>query len=831
MSRETTSETADWEAIFPFEPYEDQRNGIEQTLKTLCSNGIHILEGPCGTGKTLIALTAGLSLIRDRSTPFQRALVITSKKQQLKAFESDFKTINAHVEKPFYGLSLVGKSDLCPYVQDGQIDSDNIYHKCISLRDNTHRLMIDAVRKKRASSESKAAFGLEYYGHPDPVEGEELTIRGKPTPYQESIPSVGDIEYCPFYASHVTNTVKDEFPLDLRRVTTGEEILSVGAQEGTCPHIEMRRLHGEADILFGNYKHCFDPATVGGLTNTIIDEHTLLICDEAHGVVEEVRDQLSYELSFSRLLAGIRNINQVHRWVNGKGNNRKCMLAQSILSNTELKSIDFEVASNFLSKVSDILRDKITENLEAEYGNDWVQACENRDHDEISIPLQKPDAEAPDAVSQWADTHGYDDIWERFLKVSKLTDVIKDVVARKVEKKSPDGSFPISDVHEILQRWLAGDHTEYFREIKLNRRQSVDNDPPKDRPWRVGYYATIQINNCIPQNEIAATLDSFGGALLMSATLSPIDVYEEVTGVSKLKKGTHQPVSLVTKAIANSKDGDEGDSNAPPEERTPNLETLDSLANVPEEPPKERRRVVNRSVFELSFPKENRITLAVDAPKFTYSNRWPPEKSQRLRSIYEKVICDVVRSTPGNVLVMMPSYGEAEWASSIIEDNPYVSKNVLTDTSSSDSATDQIKKEFFDGEPKVLTTSLRGTLTEGVDFDGDKLHGIVICGVPITNTSSDLAQAVEAAYDDRFGGDGFEYAFTIPAIRKTRQALGRVIRGSSDVGCRVLVDERYVTTSSFSSVKQHFPDYEADEFITVFPNDVIYELEDFWRRQ
>jgi len=45
-----------------------------------------------------------------------------------------------------------------------------------------------------------------------------------------------------------------------------------------------------------------------------------------------------------------------------------------------------------------------------------------------------------------------------------------------------------------------------------------------------------------------------------------------------------------------------------------------------------------------------------------------------------------------------------------------------------------------------------GTLTEGVDYSGDRLAAAVVCGVPIVNTSSPRTKAVRRAYDDEFGG-------------------------------------------------------------------------------
>ncbi len=817
-----------WEDIFPFSPYENQAIGINTAIDTLRNGGIHVLEGPCGTGKTLIALTAGLSIVRDANTKYDRVLVITSKKQQLTAFEDDFQTINENSDTYFNGLTLVGKSDLCPYVQTGIINSSDIYHKCVNLRDNTRQLMKKAVEERRTTREVNAAFGLAVRAESDK---DRLKIEDSFTPYQHTIPDVGGTEYCPFYASHITNSVQDSFPLSIDRVTSGAEILTEGSRNGTCPHIEMRRMHEDASILFGNYKHAFCPRTVAGLTGEIIDESTLLICDEAHSLVSEVRDQLSYKTSFSHLRRAIIDINEVHGWLKGKGDIRKQGLSNKIIANTDLSPSDLTTCSKFLKKIQEILSNKIMDFLERNHGNEWKLKSTHSDREEVTIPLQPPQNPKPDTISKWVSDQGYESIWKLFLKVSKVVSVTKDVISKEVDGKSPDGSFPIGELHELLNRWWNGDNTEYFREIKLNPRTRVDDNPPSNRPWRRSYYAEIRINNNIPQKEIAGTLDAFGGAMLMSATLSPLNIYEEVTGISALKEGTQPPTSLVTQAR------DEAVNVAEKEEENDQINMAKlNVDDIGEESPQnetrkeDRKRTVKRTVFKLGFPEENRGSFIVNAPRFTWKNRWPPRENPNLRDTYASILSSAVSTTPGNVLICMPSYKEASWATNRLNRSRQVDKKVLTDTSSSDVATEQLKEAFFEGDGKVLTTSLRGTLIEGVDFDGDKLSAVVVCGVPITNTSSPEAKAIENAYDSRFNYRGFEYAFTIPAIRKTRQALGRVIRGDTDVGVRILVDERYMSTQSkFGGTKEYFPDHEIEEYVPVSPSDLQLELELFWQ--
>jgi len=156
-----------------------------------------------------------------------------------------------------------------------------------------------------------------------------------------------------------------------------------------------------------------------------------------------------------------------------------------------------------------------------------------------------------------------------------------------------------------------------------------------------------------------------------------------------------------------------------------------------------------------------------------------------------------------------------------------VSSDVLVDKSSTDAETEELKSKFFAGSSKILATSLRGTLVEGVDYDGDKLAGVIVCGLPIEKMGTDLSKARKDAYDEQFDNKGYEYGFAVPAVRKTRQALGRVIRGENEVGVRLLIDERYCLTGG-GGVQDKFPDYAVNEFQTLPPESVSDAITDFF---
>jgi DNA excision repair protein ERCC-2 len=254
-------------------------------------------------------------------------------------------------------------------------------------------------------------------------------------------------------------------------------------------------------------------------------------------------------------------------------------------------------------------------------------------------------------------------------------------------------------------------------------------------------------------------------------------------------------------------------------------------------------RTVETASYGLAFPEANRESWVVDLPAFTYRNRGPPvvdyDEMTRTRRAYAGALTTLARS-PGNVLVCLPSYREAEWAVDYLRE--HVETPVLRDRSSDASETDAMLERFFqrDDVDRVLVTSARGTVTEGVDYHGDRLHCAVVVGVPYANTGTPRMRAVMNAYDRTFGttdettvpgssssSAGFSTAVKVPAVRKARQAFGRVLRGPDETGVRVLLDERYLPDAP-RSVNGLLGERERREFSAVSPDMLDLGLERFW---
>ncbi|WP_122089360.1 ATP-dependent DNA helicase [Halalkalicoccus subterraneus] len=770
-----------WHDVFGHdEPYESQADGIETAIETADDRGFTVLEGACGTGKTMLALTAGIDRVRDPDSDYERVLVLTSVKQQLRQFETDLETINANLPEgwnPVSGLTLVGKADVCPYNREnaGGINGENVYDRCETLRDKTRSLVGDGGTTSASALSAQARsqqVGLADSGN---AGGEFLETAGEPTPYPSELPEHEDVEYCPFYAGYLDDLPEDgdaieSVPFDITEQghLTPAELVGLSASYGTCPHSMMGALLPDVEVVVGNYYHAFDPLTTGSFTGALLDESTFLICDEAHMLEPRVRDLVSDGVADTTLRDAETELTRVIQAAEtapetaSEGATADARLVREELEDSDVTLSECKELRAFLADLREELDRRVEDHLEREHGG-WKADLSVLPDDEI--PLRDPEEPGRDGISEWAEEAGYDGgTWVRARSVGAIVERVLDTA----EDEERTRATPV--VGRLLGSWYQADHEKHFREIELER---TWNDLEPEGSWRRAYSARLALFNCVPGDAIGDRLAEFGGGVLMSATLEPLDVFREVTG-------------------------------------------LDALA--------EDRPVVERT-FPIEFPAENRASFAVDAPKFTYANRGNPAEENPTRRLYGDLLAEVADS-PGNVLVGMPNYAEAAWAAGVLEariDGP-----VLLDESSGDGETEALKREFFGGEEKVLVTSLRGTLTEGVDYSGDRLSAAVICGVPIINTASPRTKAVRTAYERAFG-DGFEYALTVPAVRKARQAIGRVIRGPEEVGVRVLLDARYAR-ESWDGVRKHFPEGEREEFQPVSSDMLGFGLKQFWER-
>ncbi|MDR2866860.1 MAG: ATP-dependent DNA helicase, partial [Methanomassiliicoccaceae archaeon] len=83
-----------------------------------------------------------------------------------------------------------------------------------------------------------------------------------------------------------------------------------------------------------------------------------------------------------------------------------------------------------------------------------------------------------------------------------------------------------------------------------------------------------------------------------------------------------------------------------------------------------------------------------------------------------------------------------------------------------------------------------GSIAEGIDFPGDELCFAIIVGVPYPPPTIE-SKAMTDMFDRKYGaGIGWAYVSEVPAVRKIKQAVGRLIRAETDRGMAVVLDSR-----------------------------------------
>ena len=221
--------------------------------------------------------------------------------------------------------------------------------------------------------------------------------------------------------------------------------------------------------------------------------------------------------------------------------------------------------------------------------------------------------------------------------------------------------------------------------------------------------------------------------------------------------------------------------------------------------------------LELSspFPKENQLELI--CPVSTkYKDRY-----YTLKEIIN-IIETVIYTKKGKYIVFFPSY---EYLSLVVNNLVIDSYELLMQQKGEQLINNKNILDCFKEEGNILGLFvLGGIYSEGIDFIGDLLDGVIVLGVGLPQISKELDIYKDSL--DNLGYKGFDYIYTYPGMTKVIQASGRVIRDDNDKGIIVLIDDRY----KYQKYQQLFPKHWENKYII---NDVLElstKIEDFYKK-
>ena len=148
-----------------------------------------------------------------------------------------------------------------------------------------------------------------------------------------------------------------------------------------------------------------------------------------------------------------------------------------------------------------------------------------------------------------------------------------------------------------------------------------------------------------------------------------------------------------------------------------------------------------------------------------------------------------IERKPGNYLVFLSSHDYLERVAERFANSCPAVRIWRQSRQMSDRDREAFLREFAPEGAGVGFAVLGGVFAEGVDLAGTRLVGAFIAtlGLPQVN---EVNEAMRRRVD-RHLGNGYDYTYLYPGLRKVVQAAGRVIRTPTDRGSVYLIDDRY----------------------------------------
>lgn len=247
-------------------------------------------------------------------------------------------------------------------------------------------------------------------------------------------------------------------------------------------------------------------------------------------------------------------------------------------------------------------------------------------------------------------------------------------------------------------------------------------------------------------------------------------------------------------------------------------------------------RLEDRAVYAHSSfnPLNKRIMISTDV-----TSRYTRRNEREYFKICEYIEA-CVNARAGRYMIFFPSYSYME---SVLELYTHMKPCNVLDISSEEKDFSQginiiaqnnhmresdkeaflqmYEQELKCGDSLLGFCVLGGIFSEGIDLKNESLIGAIIVGTGIPMICRE--RNILKDYFDKWGKDGYEYAYVIPGMNKVLQAAGRVIRTDTDRGVITLLDDRFLT----KEYEMMYP-REWNQVFRVAKNNVYSCATDFW---
>jgi len=189
-----------------------------------------------------------------------------------------------------------------------------------------------------------------------------------------------------------------------------------------------------------------------------------------------------------------------------------------------------------------------------------------------------------------------------------------------------------------------------------------------------------------------------------------------------------------------------------------------------------------------AFPRKNRLVLCTGDITTAFSMRENKENSSRIARYISLFSC-----LNGNLAVYFPSYQILDYYARLLEPS-LKARNLIIEPRDARSAGEALKT-FLSlpsrGSSGLLFAVCGGKWSEGLDYRGELLSGAMVIGFPLAPYNR-VRQMTIDYYRHKFGADGEFISYTLPALNRAQQAIGRVLRTPEDRGILVFGERRFL---------------------------------------
>lgn len=226
--------------------------------------------------------------------------------------------------------------------------------------------------------------------------------------------------------------------------------------------------------------------------------------------------------------------------------------------------------------------------------------------------------------------------------------------------------------------------------------------------------------------------------------------------------------------------------------------------------------------YPSPFAVQNRCIIPIPQISTKYRDR-----SRQIPRIAE-VIHRITAERHGNYIVFFPSFELLGQVADFWQNSTYANAIPLTQQPrmAKPNWVEQVLRHLESTNGTLIFAVQGGVLSEGVDLPHEQLIGAIIVG-PALPTISPEREEMKRMFTER-GEDGFAMAYIHPAMAKSVQSAGRVIRTETDRGVIVLLDDRFLDPTYTASMPDDWlpPSHEMRDLI---PKSIINRLKEFWQ--